>query len=186
MSTSDFKDTFVAFRDQCVWLQTCFNTFAALYESGETTDQVLSRSAPLFFHDLNLILIEYCLLQVCRLTDPPSRLGRENLTVKHINDLLKAQNKLTSEISAASDGLAHYRSLIQDSRNWLISHADKRAVLAELPIGAHSKGEVEAFFANLYRYVDAVGHVADVGPLDFRTTAGAGDVIDLLRKLKRG
>jgi len=105
--------------------------------------------------------------------------------VKHINDLLKEQDKLTPEISTASDRLAHYRSLIQDSRNWLISHADKRAVLAGLPIGTHSKSEVEEFFENLYRYVDAVGHAVGVGPLDFRTTAGTGDVIDLLRQLKR-
>jgi hypothetical protein len=185
MSTTDLKKAFLAFRDQCIWLQTCFNTFSALYESDETTNQVLSRSAPLFFYDLNLILIEYCLLQVCKLTDPPRSFGRDNLTVKHINELLKAENKLTPDIAAASDGLAHYRSLIKESRNWLISHADKRAVLAGLPIGAHSKGEVDAFFANLYRYVDAVGHAADVGPLDFRTTAGSGDVVDLLRQLKR-
>ncbi len=184
MSTTDLKNTFLAFRDQCIWLRTCFNTFTALYESGDATDQVLTRTAPLFFHDLNLILVDYCLLQICKLTDPPRSVGRDNLTVKHINELLKAQNKLTPAISAASDGLAQYRNLINDSRNRLISHADKRAVLTGLPIGAHSKDEVDAFFANLYKYIDAVGEAAGVGPLDFRTTAGTGDVIDLLRQLR--
>jgi hypothetical protein len=186
MSTSHLKDTFLVFREQCIWLQTSFNTYAALYESGESTHRVMSATAPLFFHDLNLILVEYCLLQVCRLTDPPRTSGHENLTVKHINELLMAKGKLTPEISAASDALTHYRSLIQDSRNWIISHADKHTLLAGLPIGQHAREEVATFFENLYRYVDAVGHAVGVGPLDFRTTSGSGDVLDLLRSLKAG
>ncbi len=193
MTTTSLEETFLAFRTQCIWLQTCFNTYAALYESGEETNEsgeetsrVMSAAAPLFFHDLNVILVEYCLLQVCRLTDPPQSSGRDNLTVKHINALLTAENKFTPEISSAAEGLAHYRSLIRDSRNWIISHVDKRTLIEGLPIGAHSQAEVSAFFDNLYRYVDEVGRVVGVGPLDFRCTSGPGDVLDLLRHLKAG
>jgi hypothetical protein len=129
-------------------------------------------------------LIEYGLLQVCRLTDLARTSSRDNLTVKHINELLVAENKLTPEISAASDGLAHYRSLIKDSRNWIISHADKRTLLDGHPIGEHTQKDVSKFFECLYRYVDEVGHAVGVGPLDFRHTSGAGDALDLLRYLK--
>lgn len=186
MTTTKLQETFLALREQCIWLQTCFNTYTALYESGEHASRVMSATAPIFFHDLNLILIEYCLLQVCRLTDPPRTSGRDNLTVTHINELLAAEDKLTPEILAASDALAQYRTLIRDSRNWIISHADKRTLVAGLPIGAHSKADVVEFFENLYRCVDEVGRAIGIGPLDFRCTSGAGDALDLLRYLKAG
>jgi hypothetical protein len=129
--------------------------------------------------------VEYCLLQVCRLTDPPQSCGKDNLTVKHINLLLQAEGLLTSDISTAADGLAQYRSLIIDSRNWIISHADKRTLLDDLPIGEHKEADVSAFFENLYLYVDTVGTAIGVGPLDFRATSGAGDALDLVRRLTR-
>lgn len=186
MDSNELQETFLAFREQCIWLQTCFNTYYALYESGDETLRVLSETAPLFFHDLNHILIEYCILQICRLTDSARTFGRDNLTVNHINELLAAKNILTSEISTATAGLVHYRSLIKDSRNWIISHADKLTLLDRNPIGEHAPEEVTGFFKNLYCYIDAVGNSIGVGPLDFSNTSGAGDALDLLRYLKVG
>lgn len=186
MTSPQLQRTFLAFREQCIWLQTCYNIYAALFESEKSTKDLLSSTAPLFFHDLNLVLVEYCLLQVCRLTDPPRSVSRDNLTVKNLNKMLQAKGLLTAEISRASDGLAHYRSLINESRNWIVSHADKRTMLQGLPIGAHSATDVAAFFNDLYTYVDAVGQAVGVGPLDFRVTSGPGDVLDLLRFLRGG
>lgn len=184
MNTPQLRETFLVFREQCIWLQTCFDMYAVLYESDEDTTRVMLATAPLFFHDLNSILIEYCRLQVCRLTDPKRSRNRDNLTVEHINELLEAENKLTPEILVIAEALAGYRSLVQDSRNWIISHADKHTLLTGLSIGEHSQEDVSAFFENLYRYVDVVGDAVGVGPLDFRSTSGAGDALDLLRYLK--
>lgn len=186
MNTNNLQETFLAFREQCIWLQTCFDTYQALYESGEDTEKLMEATAPYFFHDLNLILIEYCLLQICKLTDPARSFGRENLTVKHINKLLEKENKLTSEISQAADGIASYRDLIEDSRNKIISHADKDAMLTGGTLGEHQREDVNHFFECLYSYVDEVGNAIGVGPLDFRSTYGSGDVLDLLRHLKTG
>lgn len=180
------RETFLAFREQCIWLQTCYNTYAALFESDQPTKEILSRTAQTFFDELNIIFIEYCLLQVCKLTDPSNSKGRDNLTFKHLNGLLGAKNLLTPEIIAASNGLESYRNLIKDGRNRIISHADKETLLADLVLGAHEESDVHAFFENLHKYVDAVGIAVGVGPLDFRTTAGPGDALDLLRYLRVG
>ena len=184
MGTTELQQTFLAFREQCIWLQKCFNTYRALYESGEGTSAVLFHSAGNFFKDLNVILIEYCYSQICRLTDPPETKGRDNLTVKHISGLLWAEGKLSPQILEASQGIARYRSLIEEPRNRLIAHADKQAILSGLPLGGHDRAEVDAFFENLYCYVNEVGQAVGVGPLDFRGTAGPGDVINLIHVLK--
>ena len=158
--------------------------YSKLYES-EAASRVMSATAPLFFHDLNRILIDYCLLQISRLTDPPRSMGRENLTVEHINEMLATEHRLTPAILAASQELRNYRTLIIEARNRIISHADKQTALDNLPLGEHSRTDVVKFFENLYRYVDEVGCAIDLGPLDFRSTSGPGDVVELLRYLKR-
>ena len=84
-------------------------------------------------------------------------MGRENLTVEHINEMLATEHRLTPAILAASQELRNYRTLIIEARNRIISHADKQTALDNLPLGEHSRTDVVKFFENLYRYVDEVG-----------------------------
>ena len=91
---------------------------------------------------------------------------------------------MTEEIENISSELKHYRDLIKESRNKLISHLDRRTVLNDVTMGEHSKEEVENFFESLQLYFDAVGIAIGIEPLDFRSTAGPGDALDLVKKLK--
>jgi hypothetical protein len=186
MQFTDMQALFLAFREQCIWLRCCYNTYSVLYESGGETKEVLEASAKAFFADLNLLLIEYCLLQVCKITDPTDSQGRANLTVENLNDALRDAELMTDEISNFSNGLLRYRDLVKKVRNRLISHLDKETILAGVPLGEHNQEEVTAFFESLFGYVDAVGIAVGVGPLDFRTTAGPGDVLDLIQTLRKG
>lgn len=99
MTAAELEELFRAFREQCIWLRCCYNTYAALYESGEEINEVLVSSASLFFHDLNHVLIEYCLLQVCKINDPEETRGQTNLTVEHVNASLRASDLMTDEIT---------------------------------------------------------------------------------------
>ena len=183
MKQNELQKLFLSFRDQCIWMRCCYNTYSELYESGDRTKEVLQASAPRFFQDLNAILIEYVLLQICKITDPAESAGRKNLTFEHVNTALRDNHRMTDEIARFSCGLSRYRKLVKDSRNKLISHLDRESVLNGLPIGEHPEKEVTAFFESLQGYVDAVGNAVGVGPLDFRTTAGPGDVLDLIKTL---
>ena len=165
-------------------MRCCYNTYVALYESGDCVHGVLQASAANFFHDLNPILIEYVLLQICKITDPAETGGHKNLTFEGVNAVLEENGLMTQEIANFSSGLSRYRDLVKDSRNKLISHLDRDAVLNGLAIGEHSEEEVANFFECLQGYVDAVGIAVDVGPLDFRSTSGPGDALDLIKMLK--
>jgi hypothetical protein len=181
----DLRQDFIAFRDECIWLRNCYNTFAALFESGDETQRVLRETAGLFFDDLHRILMEYTFLQGCKITDPPESRGRGNLTVKSLNDSLEAEGILTDEIREISKSILLYRDCLKSVRDRRISHLDKEAVLSGQPTGAHKSGDVTAFFENLQAYCDGVGNAVGVGPLDFRCSPGKGDVIDLIAVLRR-
>lgn len=185
MSADELQRSFIAFRKECIWLRCCYNTYAALYESDSEVREVLSAAASLFFSDLNRILIEYCWLQICKITDPAKSSGRDNLTVENINASLRESGLMTDEICHHSQCLRHYRKLINKGRNRLVSHLDKDSVMKGVDIGEHDETDVIRFFECLQGYVDVVGNAVGVGPLDFRSTAGRGDVLDLITKLRK-
>lgn len=184
MKQTELQEFFSSFREQCIWLRCCYNTYLALYESGDCIKEVLQASAPAFFHELNTILIEYVLLQICKITDPAESGGHKNLTFEGVNTALEENGLMSKEIADFSSGLSRYRDLVKDSRNKLISHLDRQTVLNGLTMGEHSEEEVTSFFECLQRYVDAVGIAVGIGPLDFRSTAGSGDALDLIKTLK--
>jgi hypothetical protein len=174
---------FKSFREQCIWLRCCYNSYVTLFESGHETLDLLHRSAGIFFHDINIIFIEYILLQICKITDPAVTQGKENLTIEYFNRRLRC--KMGHEISCYSEKIHNYRRIIGKARNKRISHLDKISALSGKNLGEHAEDDVYMFFDNLQKYVDAVGCIVGEGPLDFTTTAGPGDAEDLLIKLRQ-
>lgn len=189
MTNIDPRQCFEAFRNDCIWMLNCYNIYRHLFESGKETSEALHSAAAHFFSDLNLILIDYCYLQFCKLTDPPfstSRSGkRSNLTVQQMDLQLERAKLLSDEIRALSVSIMGYRPWIEEPRNRLIGHTDLEARLGSHDIGAHPEEELLKFLAAIQSYCDAVGTAVGIGPLDFRTQAGKGDVQDLIRVLRQ-
>lgn len=183
-SLDEIRRTFVAFREECIWVQTCFNTFQALYQGGAKVDSLLRKSAAAFFEELNTVLVEYWVLIVCRLTDPArTKKGDDNLTVKYLVEALTQHGLMTSDICEIARRLDTYRELINDARNKLVSHADRAAFLRNAVLGRHTEEAVEQFVRDLQRFNELVGEAVGEGPLDYQVTSCSGDVHDLLRAL---
>jgi AbiU2 len=146
----------------------------------------------MFFGDLNRVLHEYVIQQICKLTDSATshdsatRQQVSNLTVGHLNEMLRAEYLITSDIEETSKALMQFRELVVPARHKLISHLDKAAVLAAVPLGAHEEDDFREFESNLQRYCDLVGEAVGEGPLDFQASSGPGDALDLLQVLRAG
>jgi len=85
-----------------------------------------------FFGDLNQLLIEQLVLQICRLTDPPVTMGRTNLTIDYVireADFCGAPED-HARVSALRDRIHQFRSKILPARNRLIGHLDLDAAMA--------------------------------------------------------
>jgi len=180
---SDLAKSFCAFRENCIWLQNCYNTFNHLYEDDDVKP-ILQQTAHLFFDDLNRILIEYVFLLVGRLTDPAGRGMHETLSILNIDRALKKKNLYSEDIRNLSVQLMKYSKLLKPARNNLIAHSNKAITLEGSVLGAHSKTEMIQFFQNLQEYCDQVGRAVGVDALDFQTQAGEGDVLDLIKALE--
>ena len=121
---------------------------------------------------------------MCKLTDPQKSMGKDNLTIQSMDLGLKANNIITTEIEHYSSNLLLHRSRIIDIRNQYISHLDRDSTVMRKTFNIGTEENVAQFFEDLQQYCDSVGNAVGAGPLDFRTTVGSGDAVDLIRRLK--
>ena len=187
MTRDELQREFETLRNQAIYLIKTFNTYNDLFEASDEVERVLRKSAESFFGDINMIMIEYMTLVVCRLTDPPKTSGKPNLTIQHMNELLRENNFLTPEIETLSDSIMAYRELLEPVRNKILAHMDRDTYIHNLALGGHSKEEVAQFFENdLLQYFEKVAEAIGVTPLGYLNTRGSGDALNLRKTLKRG
>jgi hypothetical protein len=189
MPSNDLKQTFEALTEQCVWLNEIYTMQTKLFTSPSAA-AIQQATAPVFFFYIGQLLRDAFILQVCKLNDPATTVTRgqsvTNLTVKHVNELLKQEGLMTKDILAASAGMEKFYGDLKPVRDKLISHLDKGVVLASQWLSPVLEADVTKFFEHLYSYVDLVGVAIGVGPLDFEDSPGAADVPPLLQHLKDG
>jgi hypothetical protein len=70
MTNDELQRTFLAFREECMWLRRCYDMDGTLFESGSENTRTLKMTAGSFFDDLSRILSEYFLHLACKITDP--------------------------------------------------------------------------------------------------------------------
>jgi hypothetical protein len=160
--------------DYSVHLRSAWRHYQILFEDGELRRTLLHRIAPIFFGDLNKVLIEQLVLQICKLTDPATTGSRKNLTL----DCLVDHGDFTGAAAecdrarALRDSIGQFRAKIVVARNKLISHLDRESVMAGIALGGASDAEWEQFWDDLdallhilhTRFVDPSGyfHLNDV------------------------
>jgi hypothetical protein len=173
-----------AFCEECVWARSIRTHYAALFEANEQRRELLSEVANIFFHDLNLVLIDYILLQQCKLTDPASSgKDRSNLTTNYILKLDWSEDT-RQVLNAKNSELMNFRARIVDARRKLIAHLDLGTRVQSIGLGEFSAAEEASFWSALQAFVDAAHSEAIGGPYEINATMVDGDVESLIHSLK--
>ena len=116
MQTDKRQKTVTAFCEECVWVRAVRTHFAELFESGDTRHRLMVEIAKTFFQDLNIVLLEYVLLQQCKLTDPASSgAEKDNLTTNYIVSL-NWSGETKEVLVAANREILKIRTKINDAR----------------------------------------------------------------------
>jgi len=172
-----------AFCEECVWARAVRTHFEQLFESGETRHRLLAETAKTFFQDLNLILIEYVLLQQCKLTDPASS-GRDkdNLT-SNLLLCLGWSPETERVLEASNERLMKFRAKVIDARRKLVAHLDLRARLQPLSLGVFTEDDERDFWSALQAFANAAHMEAVGGPFEIDATMVEGDAASLVHSL---
>lgn len=161
------KDDVVAFRDFCVFVRSIYVHNRTLFAASDLQRELLQNIAPCFFGDLNQLLIEHVILQICKITDPEITMGRTNLTVKFLinnADFTGAPDDF-KKLTELSDRMHAFRDTIVPARNRLIGHIDREAACSDVALGAAPQEAWNQFWLDLQdflyifdrRYVDSQG-----------------------------
>ena len=171
------KSDVSAFCDVCVPMRSIWQHFHILFEGADLQGKHLQSIAPIFFGDINSLLKEHLILQICKITDPEESKGRKNLTVDFLinqSDFSTAADKL-DKLKKLRNNINTFRAKILPARNKLIGHLDRESVLNGQPLGAADPSEWNQFWLDLQdflyimhkHYVDSNGefYLNDIGYL---------------------
>ncbi len=147
-SAEDIK----VFADRCVFIRSIYQHGRILFELSTPEEKdIMWRTAEVFFGDLNTVLIEYMILQVCKVTDPAKTRHNENHTI----DFLLSHYDLIShpKLVEIRNRLHDFRDKLVQARHKLISHSDRHAIISGLTLGAVPQEDWTEFWLDLQDFV---------------------------------
>lgn len=130
------------FANFCVYARSFFWYSHVLYQKDQRRGQsgYVANREP-FFGDLSQILVEYVILQICKITDPATDFrGNLNHTVDFFLSYAEMGGRKPRMIEVAT-GMMAFREKLKPARNKLISHLDREAVMDDKALGAASHEE---------------------------------------------
>jgi hypothetical protein len=178
---SSVKDV-EAFGNVCVYLRAIYHHYELLFECGSLRTELLTNTAPIFFGDLNRILVEQMYSLICAITDPEKDRKYENLTIKFFlnNAEFSGWQENFDRLKKLSESIHEFREKILPARHKLIGHLDRTAVLKGEPLGGVEQCCWDQFWRDLQEaihilykqfgisdhfYLDDVGYISDADSL---------------------
>jgi hypothetical protein len=177
-----------AFAEACIYARSIFVHYITLFEQTPIDDHPLKEVAPYFFGDLNRMLREYLILQVCKLTDRETDArGNESLTVEFLstNSDFTADAEAAAVIKMRADKIRQFRSKLKTARDKLIAHADRRSILNGQLLGGADLSAWKEFWLDLQVFVNVLWkRYFGEGSLYICGIAGSSDSVTLVQTLR--
>jgi hypothetical protein len=177
------------FTDYCVILKTFWTHYQTIFQGSDLQRELLQNTAHKFFYDLNQLLIDHLILQICKLTDPEITMGKRNLTIPFLvnNADFAATPRDMAKLKKIAARIETFRKRIVPARNKLLAHLDLDAAHGRKCHGAASVAawrkfwlDLEELVAILYRrYVN--GRV----PFHLNSIARVSDADQLVEAIKK-
>jgi hypothetical protein len=153
----DLGDLYSALWQEVAWVYAKWEEYVVLFGTKESRVILLNRAAPRFARLVQDTLWEDVLLHIARLTDSPTTLGKDNLTIRRLANLVadhNAQKQVADTVSASLMTTAFCR----DWRNRHLAHRDLQLALKRgaLPLAEASRQSVREALHSLVEILNAV------------------------------
>lgn len=176
------------FVDRCVILRSFWTHYQILFEGSDLKRELLQNTAHKFFSDLNHMLIEHMILQICKLTDPETTNGKRNLTISFLinNADFAAAPREMEKLKKIAARIDKFSERIRPARNKLISHLDLDAALGRKSLGGASIAAWRKFWLDLQDFVTMLHrrYVDTHTPFYLNDIAQISDADELVRAIK--
>src|SRR5262245_23367387 len=178
------------FANYCVFMRSIYLHTRELFETSSAGDKALmDATAGTFFGDLNRMLNEYVILQVCKITDPAHDIRKnDNHTIAFLLEHydFSSDPSILKRLKELDASMRAFREKLLPARNKLISHLDRDAILADCPLGAAADEEWSQFWLDLQDFICIVHRKVIGSSFYLNRAAGRSDAGDLLKALRHG
>src|SRR5579864_4384963 len=181
------KEEIEAFKNFCVLMRGTYEHIRKLSDD-EGGRNLLHRAAPIFFGDLNRILIEMLILEVCRITDPASAGKFDNHTVEFLakNADFSSAPESAARLRELCDAINMFRDKLKPARDKRISHLNRQTVRDRITLGAASDGEWNNFWLNLQEFLSIIYERYVGSPMKLNDVGLLSDIDGLFKQLRNG
>ena len=119
----DLAVQFLPLFQEVFWLGAKWTEYRTLYGSGKETVDLLNRTAGYLFLIVQDTLWDDLLLHISRLTGPVRTLGKDNLTIRRLPELIDNE-ELSRDVAQRIDSCVTQASYASDHRNKRLAHHD--------------------------------------------------------------
>lgn len=143
--------------NECAYLHCKWKEYRTLFGTNSERIAVLNRAAGTFFGIVQRTLWDDILLHICRLTDPPRSVGKDNLTVTRLPQMV--DEKIKAEIQTLLDECIANCRFAQDRRKRRIAHSDLHLAIGHpdaAPLTPTSRKSVEKGLATVANLLNAI------------------------------
>jgi hypothetical protein len=172
---------------EVAWINKKWAQYVELFGTSRERIEILNRAAPSMIRTIQDTLWEDVLLHLARLTDPPKSIGKANLSVRRLADLL-VSSPIGAKAASLTDTALDTCEFARDWRNRRLAHRDLDLALGQSvqPIAPASRAAVKASLTALEELLNAVSrHYLDSTTL-FDLGPGGEDAVSLLYLLRDG
>jgi hypothetical protein len=172
---------------EVAWLHKKWSQYVELFGTNSERVDLLNRAAPSMFRTVQDTLLEDVLLHLARLTDPPKSMGKANLSVRHLAELLALTPVGSTANRLAGDALDAC-GFARDWRNRRLAHRDLNVALGQgaQTLAPASRAAVKSALTALENLLNAVSnHYLDSTTM-FDFGLGSEDAASLLYLLRGG
>ena len=121
---------YTALHNEVVVLHLYWKEYLELFGTNQKRIDRMNQSAPGFFRMLQTELFQTNILHIARLTDPPQTMGKDNLTLRNLPDLVSDKN-LKNKLIGLLALTEQKTSFCRDWRNRRFAHYDLELALDE-------------------------------------------------------
>ncbi|MGL9620383.1 hypothetical protein QRQ56_20400 [Bradyrhizobium sp. U531] len=156
--------------------------FLELFGTNDKRIERLNKSAPAFFQMLQEQQFETCMSHLARITDSPKSVGKPNLTVRNLPDLVTDQ-ALKDTLLAHVDNVKANTEFCRNWRNRRFAHHDLALAIKDRqakPLPAATKETVGAALQALSDMLNVIERFYHKGGCSFSDVAGHNGAATLL------
>ena len=127
---AELGEFYSALWQELAWIHAKWSEYVALFGMNPGRIDLLNEAAPKFFRTVQDSLWEDVLLHLARLTDSPRSMGKENLSVRRLPDLM-ALKATPLPIAALVASAVSATEFARDWRNRKLAHGDLSLALGQ-------------------------------------------------------